>query len=238
MVEPNRSIVKPIVHRMEGELKVCDPVKVDHTKDMESWRILRIMGELVDGFELLKKYRLAATFFGSARTTMPEHLYKDATELARKLAQSGFAIVTGGGSGIMEAASKGGKAGGGDVVGLNIVLPHEQGGNLYLTDQLTFNYFFTRRVMLSFASEVYIFFPGGFGTMDEFFEILTLVQTSKIKRIPIVLYGRDFWTPWVSLMRTELAEKQKTIDEGDLKLFDLVDTVDEAYEKILTVVKC
>ncbi len=239
MAEPNRSIIPPIIHRMEGELKVCDPVKTDHTKDMESWRILKIMGELVDGFQLLRKYSLAATFFGSARNTLQDpRMYKDAEELARRLARSGFTVITGGAEGIMGAASKGAYEAGGQSVGLNIRLPEEQGENKYLTDSYTFNYFFTRRVMLSFASEVYIFFPGGFGTLDEFFEILTLVQTNKIKRIPILLYGRDFWAPLLSLIEDMLYKVQKSIDKEDLDLFVISDDVDDAYEKILTLVKC
>lgn len=237
-MEPNRSIVPPTIHRMEGELKVCDPVKTDRTKSMESWRILKIMGELVDGFEKLKKYKLAATFYGSARSSLDERIYSDAREISFRLAKSGFAIVTGGAQGIMEAANRGAHDAGGQSLGLNISLPFEQAGNSYTSDSYTFNYFFTRRVMLAFASEVYIFFPGGFGTLDEFFEIVTLVQTKKIKRIPILLYGTAFWTPWVNLMRTELLEKFKTIDQEDLDLFVVADTVDDAYEKILTLVKC
>jgi uncharacterized protein (TIGR00730 family) len=223
---------------MEGELKVCDPMKTDHTKDMESWRILKIMGEIVDGFDLLKKYSLAASFFGSARETLEPRMYQDAEALAGKLASSNFAVITGGGPGIMAAANKGAKEAGGASIGLNIKLPQEQYENPYLTDALPFNYFFTRRVMLSFASEVYIFFPGGFGTMDELFEILTLVQTNKIKRIPIILYGKEFWGKVVGLMESELLKANHVIDAGDLDLFVIVDSVDEAYEKILTLVKC
>ncbi|MCL9972126.1 MAG: TIGR00730 family Rossman fold protein [Candidatus Pacebacteria bacterium] len=230
--------VPPTIHRMEGELKVCDPMKTDHTKDMESWRILKIMGEIVDGFDLLKKYSLAASFFGSARYTLEPRMYQDAEALAGKLSRSNFAVITGGGPGIMEAANKGAKEAGGASIGLNIKLPQEQYENPYLTDALPFNYFFTRRVMLSFASEVYIFFPGGFGTMDELFEILTLVQTNKIKRIPIILYGADFWGKVVGLMESELLQGNHVIDSGDLDLFVVVDSVDEAYEKILTLVKC
>lgn len=230
--------IPPTIHRMEGELKVCDPMKTDHTKDMESWRILKIMGEIVDGFDLLKKYSLAASFFGSARNTLEPRMYQDAEALAGKLSRSNFAVITGGGPGIMEAANKGAKEAGGASIGLNIKLPQEQYENPYLTDALPFNYFFTRRVMLSFASEVYIFFPGGFGTMDELFEILTLVQTNKIKRIPIILYGAEFWGKVVGLMESELLKGNHVIDSGDLDLFVVVDSVDEAYEKILTLVKC
>jgi len=206
---------------------------------MESWRILKITDELIRGFALLRKYRLAATFFGSARYKLDDHkLYKDAEVLAGKLAHSGFAIITGGATGIMESANRGAKEAGGDSIGLNIELPHEQGGNKYVTDGMAFNYFFTRRVMLSFASEVYVFFPGGYGTLDEFFEILTLVQTGKIKRIPIVLFDKDYWTPLVTLLRQMVLETEHAIDEEDLDLFVVVESVDEAYEQILKLVKC
>ena len=239
MTDQNKSIVPPATHRMEGDLKVCDPVKTDHTKDMESWRILKIMEELIDGFALVKKYPLAATFYGSARESLHDpRMYKDAEALAGKLAQSGFAVITGGGDGIMGAANKGAKEAGGKSVGLNIQLPNEQKVNPYLTDSHTFNYFFTRRVMLSFASEVYIFFPGGFGTLDEVFEILTLVQTGKIKRIPIVMYGKEFWDPLVSYIHDELLKKQRSINKEDMDLFTVVDDVDGAYDEILKSVKC
>ncbi len=230
--------VPPTIHRMEGELKICDPVKTDHTRDMESWRIFKIMAEFVDGFDLLKKYKLAATIFGSARCSMNDQIYKDAEALAGKLAKSGFAVITGGAGGIMEAANKGAFEAGGKSIGLNIKLPDEQGGNKYTTESATFNYFFSRRVMLSFASEVYIAFPGGFGTMDEFFEVLTLVQTNKIKRIPIILYSKAFWSPLVDFMKKTLLEDNKTINAEDLDLFVVVDTVDEAYDKIIELVKC
>lgn len=238
-MEPKKSIAPPVIHRMEGELKVCDPVKTDHTRPMESWRILKIMDELVQGFDLLKKYRLAASFFGSARSTLKDpRMYADAEELARRLALSGFAVITGGAQGIMGAASKGAFDAGGSSIGLNIRLPQEQGSNPYLTEEYTFNYFFTRRVMLSFASEVYIFFPGGYGTLDEFFEIVTLVQTRKIKRIPIVLYGKEFWGPLMSFVEEILYKAQRAVSREDLDLVVIVDSPDEAYEKILTLVKC
>ena len=228
----------PDEHRMEGELKICDPEKTDHTKDMESWRIFRIMTELVGGFQMLRKYKLAATFFGSARAELEPRIYADATNLAEKLSESGFTIITGGASGIMEAANKGAYEAGGKSVGLNIKLNTEQEPNGYLTETSTFNYFFTRKVMLAFASEVYIYFPGGFGTMDEFFEIITLIQTNKIKRIPIILYSKEYWTPLIEFFQKHMLEKYKTIEKEDLKLFTLVDTVDEAYEEIIRQVKC
>ena len=228
----------PSEHRMEGDLRVCDPEKTDHTKDMETWRIFKIMAEFIEGFTLLRKYKLAITFFGSARTVLDHHIYDEATELAKRLSGAGFAIITGGAAGIMEAGNKGAYEAGGQSVGLNIRLPIEQAVNPYVTDVQTYNYFFTRKVMLSFASEAYVYFPGGFGTLDEFLEILTLAQTGKIKRIPIVLYGREFWEPFTRLFDEHLCKKFNTIAEKDLHLYKVVDSVDEAYDYILTSVKC
>lgn len=228
----------PEEHRMEAELRVCDPEKTDHTKTIESWRIFKIMAEFVAGFEILKKYTLAVTFFGSARNAEGDSYYDAARELAGKLAQAGFTVITGGAAGIMEAGARGAHDVGGRGVGLNIELPEEQAANQYLSDGMTFNYFFTRKVMLSFASEVYIFFPGGYGTLDEFLEILTLVQTRKIKRIPIILYGKEYWEPVISLFEDHLYGKFKTIDKEDLKLFTLVDTVEDAYKLTLESVDC
>ena len=233
-----RIVNPPSEHRMEGELRVCDPEKTDHTKDIESWRIFKIMAELVDGFELLRKYRLSATFFGSARLPADHPACLDARVLAERLSKSGFAIITGGAGAIMEAANRGAHDAGGQSVGLNIELPEEQKSNSYLTDGMTFNYFFTRKVMLSFSSEVYLFFPGGFGTLDEFMEILTLVQTNKIKRIPIVLYGKDFWGPFLELFRSKLLGEYGTISKEDMDLFVVCDSVDEAYKAVLDLVKC
>lgn len=223
---------------MDAELRVCDPEKTDHTQDMESWRVFRIMAELVDGFQLLKKYRLAASFFGSSRCCIGDDMYDNAAALAVKLSKSGFTIITGGAGGVMEAANQGAFEAGGQSVGLNIELPQEQNSNKFLTEMKTFNYFFTRKVMLTFASEVYIYFPGGFGTLDEFFEILTLVQTRKIKRIPIVLVGKEYWGPIVDLIEMHLLKKYQTIDQEDTELYTLVDTVDEAYDAVLRLVKC
>lgn len=224
---------------MEGELRVCDPVKTDHTKDMETWRIFKIMAEFIDGFALLRKYKLSVTFFGSSRSdALDEAVYQGATELARRLSEAGFAVITGGAAGIMEAANKGAYEAGGKSVGLNIQLPSEQPVNPYLTDGQTYNYFFTRKVMLSFASEAYVFFPGGFGTMDEFLELLTLAQTNKIKRVPIILYGRGYWEPITRLFDEHLLKKYRTISPEDLKLYKVVDSVEEAYKAVLTLVKC
>lgn len=211
---------------------VCKPTQ------LESWRVFKIMAEFVEGFELIGKYGLAATFFGSARQTFEDHFYNDATELAGRLAKFGFAVITGGASGIMQAANKGAHDAGGASIGLNIRLEHNQDANKYLTDYMLFDHFFVRKVMLAFASEVYIYFPGGFGTLDEFFEIVTLVQTKKIKPIPIVLYGREYWSPLIDFMKTKMLAEHKAIDEADLDLFYLADSVDEAYDYIVKHVHC
>jgi uncharacterized protein (TIGR00730 family) len=199
---------------------------------VQSWRVFRIMSEFVDGFEVLRKYSTAVTFFGSARLRPGDAAYKEAEQLAARLARSEFTIITGGGPGIMEAANVGAFKVGGKSVGLNIELPMEQKINPYVTQSKQFHFFFSRKVMLAFASEVYVYFPGGFGTLDELFEIVTLIQTKKISRIPIVLYGKDFWTPLIGFMKKTLIEQYGTIDASDLDLFAVVDSVDEAYEYI------
>lgn len=200
---------------------------------IQSWRVFRIMSEFVQGFELLRKHGLAVTFWGSARMTPDDEYYKEAEELAAKLAKKKFTVITGGGPGIMEAGNVGAFKVGGKSVGLNIELPFEQKLNPYTTEALNFNFFFSRKVMLTFASEVYVYFPGGFGTLDEFFEIITLIQTKKIERIPVVLYGRDFWEPFLQIFEKSLLKKFKTISKEDLELFHVVDSVDEAYKYIL-----
>ncbi len=199
---------------------------------VQSWRVFRIMSEFVDGFDTLRKYSTAATFFGSARLRPGEPMYKNAERLAALLARDGYAIITGGGPGIMEAANVGAFKVGGKSVGLNIQLPTEQKLNPYVTESKQFHYFFSRKVMLSFASEVYVYFPGGFGTLDELFEIVTLVQTGKISRIPIVLYGKDFWTPLLSYIKEVCIKKYETVSPEDLDMLKLVDSVEEAHEYI------
>ncbi|MDB5189335.1 MAG: Cytokinin riboside 5-monophosphate phosphoribohydrolase [Parcubacteria group bacterium] len=211
---------------------VCKPQQI------ESWRVFKIMSEFVEGFEVLRKYGLAATFFGTARESFEGNFYDDATALAGKLAKAGFAIITGGNNGIMKAANKGAFEAGGASVGLNIHLGENPSLNQYLTDSVTFDHFFVRKVMLAFASEVYIYFPGGFGTLDEFTEILTLVQTKKIRKVPIVLYGKEYWDPLVEFFQHKLFEEHHAVDEKDFELFHVVDTVDEAFEYIQKNVVC
>lgn len=213
-------------------LLVCKPNKI------ESWRVFKIMSEFVEGFDVIRRYTLAATFFGSARASFEDDVYKHATELAGRLSKRGFAVITGGGTGVMQAANKGAFEVGGQSVGLNINLPVAQAYNPYLTDKFGFEHFFVRKVMLTYASEVYIYFPGGFGTMDEFFEIVTLVQTKKIRKVPIVCFGKDYWEPLMQFIRNTLYEKHGAIDKRDMDIFHIVDSVDEAYEYIVANVTC
>ena len=216
----------------ERPLLVCKPMKI------ESWRIFKIMSEFVEGFDIIRRYGLAATFFGSARASFEDDVYKHATELAARLAKKGYAIITGGSSGIMQAANRGAFEVGGASVGLNVNLPEVQNYNPYLTERFGFEHFFIRKVMLTYASEVYVYFPGGFGTLDEFFEIVTLVQTKKIRSVPIILFGKEFWSPLLSFIEKSLYEQHKAINKEDMALYTVVDTVDEAYEYIVANVKC
>ena len=205
-------------------------------QDELSWRILKIQSEFVKGHDFLRRYKKAVTIFGSARNGFAPEVYEEATKLAYLLAKDGFAIFTGGGSGIMEAANKGAFEANGESVGININLPKNykvtERKNEYVTESESFDYFFTRKVILSFASQVYIAFPGGFGTMDELFQMLTLVQTGKTSPTPIILVNKEFWTPLVDWIKTYFYEKNGSISEKDLDLFHLFDTADEVYEFI------
>jgi uncharacterized protein (TIGR00730 family) len=211
---------------------VCKP------RELEPWRVFKIMSEFVEGFELLQKYSVAVSFFGSTRRGLEDHFYTEATELAGRLAKRGFAVITGGATGIMEAGNKGAYEVGGSSVGLNIHLDANQSNNQYLTDTATFNHFFVRKTMLTFASEAYIFFPGGFGTLDEFFEIITLIQTKKIQKIPVVIYGKEYWEPLLAFIQSKLLDEHKAINKEDMDIFHLADTVDEAYDYIVKHAKC
>lgn len=217
---------------LERPLLVCKPKKV------ESWRVFKIMSEFIEGFDIIRKYGLAVSFFGSARATLDDAMYKNAEELAERLSKSGFAVITGGSSGIMQAANKGAFQVGGASVGLNINLPEMQLYNPYLTEKFGFDHFFVRKVMLTYASEIYVYFPGGFGTLDEFFEIVTLVQTKKIRKVPIVLFGKAYWTELLRFIETTLYKEYAAIDEADMALYTVVDSVDEAYDYIVANVSC
>lgn len=198
----------------------------------DGWKIFRIMSEFVDGFQRLAPVRPSVSIFGSARFG-PDHAYYRLTEdLSRKLSDAGFAVVSGGGPGIMEAANKGAKAGKSESIGLNIELPHEQGGNPYQDISLTFRYFFARKVMFVRYAFAYVVMPGGFGTLDEFAEVLTLVQTGKSRRIPILLIGSDFWHGLVSWFEDTLVA-QRTINPEDMELFHICDDPQEVIDTIL-----
>lgn len=197
-------------------------------------RLCRINSELHQGIKEMANYEKAVTFYGSARFKEGHEYYEKSRQLGFRISKElGYTIVTGGGPGIMEGGNRGAFEAGGKSVGLAIKLPHEQKDNPYITDDVPFYYFFTRKAALSFSSEVFIFFPGGFGTMDEFFEQLTLVQTGKLKPLPLILYGVDFWTPFVKLWKEQLCDKYKTINEDDLNLF----IVTEDHDLILDIVK-
>jgi uncharacterized protein (TIGR00730 family) len=202
-----------------------------------SWRILKIQSEFVKGHDFLSKFDKAASIFGSARFGFDNEVYQEAEKLAYKLAQKDFAVFTGGGPGIMEAANKGAREAGGRSVGININLPHHkitERKNPYITDSESFDFFFSRKVILSFASQVYIFFPGGFGTLDEFFEMITLIQTKKTRQIPVVLVNKDYWGPLLDWIRGVVWGKNRAIAEEDMDLFHLVNTAEEACDLIDT----
>ena len=189
-------------------------------------RLSLISKEFRNGFEFVKNYPRSVTFFGSARTKEGEPYYEKAGNLAGRIVRElHYSVMTGGGPGIMEAANKGAFGAGGNSLGLTIDLPHEQMDNQYLTDKEDFHYFFSRKVCLAFSAEAYIFFPGGFGTLDEFLEILTLVQTGKIPKAPIIMVGSDFWTPLEEIFRKGLLENQM-IEEKDLSLYTITDNED------------
>jgi uncharacterized protein (TIGR00730 family) len=194
----------------------------------ESWRIFRIMAEFVEGFEVMAPVGRAVSVYGSARTKPHDPMYKAAEETARRLVKAKFAVITGGGPGIMEAANKGAFEAGGTSVGLNITLPQEQEGNKYQNVSLDFHYFYARKVMFTKYADAFIYFPGGFGTLDELFEILTLVQTLKVDAFPVVLYGSKFWAGLLDWMRQELREG--FLDPEDIDIFKIVDDPAEAVK--------
>ncbi|MCL2639223.1 MAG: TIGR00730 family Rossman fold protein [Phycisphaerales bacterium] len=194
------------------------------------WRIFRIMSEFVDGFETLGQLPPAVSVFGSARTKPQQPYYKQAVAMGEALVKRGFAVITGGGPGIMEAANKGAYNAGGPSVGCNILLPMDQMANPYQQISLSFHHFFVRKVMFIKYSHAFVCFPGGFGTMDELFEALTLIQTVKIEPFPVILFDKKFWGGLVGWLRETLAKQYRTIDKHDLDLFHLTDSVEEAAD--------
>jgi uncharacterized protein (TIGR00730 family) len=197
----------------------------------ESWRVFQIMAEFVQGFELLPPLAPCVSLFGSARTAPDHPRYRLAMEIARRLSDAGFTVITGGGPGIMEAGNRGGHDGPSPTVGLNIHLPREQKANPWQDVSLVYRHFFARKVMFVKYASAYVVLPGGFGTLDEFMEILTLVQTGKSRRIPIVLVCAEFWEGLVEWFREALV-KEGTITEADLELFRIVETPEEVLDVI------
>ncbi|MSU55422.1 MAG: TIGR00730 family Rossman fold protein [Candidatus Taylorbacteria bacterium] len=198
-------------------------------------KVHRIDKEFTNAFEFINNYEKTVTFFGSARFKEDDEHYIKARELAKKVSNLGYTVLTGGGGGIMEAANRGAFEAGNASLGLNIRLPHEQMLNSYTTKSLQFDYFFVRKVAMSFAAEAYIFFPGGFGTLDELFEILTLVQTRKIRKIPIILVGADYWDDLNVFIKKNMLSKHKAIEESDLDLYLISDNDEEILEIIKAV---
>lgn len=208
-----------------------DPQQAAFTKE-EPWRVLRIQSEFVHAMNALADVGAAITFFGSARFPESHPMYAAARELARRLAEAGFAIVTGGGPGIMEAANRGAKDADGLSIGCNIELPYEQKLNPYVTVAVNFRYFFVRKTMLVKYSEGFVLFPGGFGTLDEMFEALTLVQTEKLGLFPIVLFGSSYWNGLTQWLRDTVLTAG-AIDPDDLELFFVTDSIDQAFSYLL-----
>ena len=209
--------------------------RIDFTRT-DPWRVMRIMGEFIEGFDTLASVHKAVTIFGSARIGPDDPHYQAALETARLLAEAGFAVITGAGPGIMEAGNKGARLGGGRSIGCNIELPFEQGANPYVDTLVNFRYFFVRKTMFIKYSVAFIIFPGGFGTLDELFEALTLIQTGKIYRFPVILFGRYYWAGLLRWLQARVLSEGK-ISEGDLDLMLVTDDPAEAVQAIISAYK-
>jgi uncharacterized protein (TIGR00730 family) len=224
-----RNFIGPVTEDEKLLQSSSDPVDFTRT---DPWRVLRIMGEFIEGFDTLANISKGVTIFGSARTHPDDPQYKTAEEVARVLAEAGFAIITGAGPGIMEAANKGARAGGGRSIGCNIELPFEQGANPYVDTLVNFRYFFVRKTMFIKYSNAFIIFPGGFGTLDECFEALTLIQTGKIYQFPVIMFGRHYWAGLIRWLQSRVAGEQK-ISANDLDLILLTDDPQEAAQAVI-----
>ncbi len=222
----------------EGEDKIRKAFANDDLNDVKaqnSWHIFKIMSEFVEGFEKMTRIGPCVSVFGSARTKPENKYYQMAEDISFKLVKHGYGIITGGGPGIMEAANKGARRGKGKSVGLNILLPFEQKHNEFIdTDKcINFDYFFVRKTIFLKYSQGFIAMPGGFGTLDELFEAITLVQTNKIAQFPVVLVGKDYWSGLFQWLKYSVLEEEKNIYETDLELFKIVDTSNEAVDYII-----
>ncbi|MDO9228473.1 MAG: TIGR00730 family Rossman fold protein [Syntrophales bacterium] len=211
---------------MDEKQYVVDALSID-----ESWRIFRIMAEFVDAIETLSRVKHAVSIFGSARTKPDDPYYQKAELLARRLVEKGFGVITGGGPGVMAAANKGAAEAGGQSVGMNIRLPFEQKPNPYANVSIDYKYFFIRKVMFVKYAVAYVILPGGFGTMDELFEALTLIQTKRIKGFPVILMGSEYWKGLFDWLRKTMLRDNK-ISPDDLELFQMIDDPDEAVKHI------
>jgi uncharacterized protein (TIGR00730 family) len=217
--------------RATQDERLLETPHADEFLHTDTWRVFRIMGEFIQGFEDLARIKNGVAIFGSARTPPNDPEYKAAQETAALLAAAGCSVITGGGPGIMEAANRGAFEAGGTSVGCNIELPHEQGSNPYLTLSLKFKYFFVRKMMFVKYSDAFIIFPGGFGTMDELFEALTLIQTRKIHNFPVVLYGTKYWKGMIDWLRGPMLGEAKIVKE-DLRRLHVTDSPSEIVEII------
>ncbi len=222
----------------EGEDKIRNAFANKDWNDIKaqnSWQIFKIMSEFVEGFEKMSRIGPCVSIFGSARTKPENKYYQLAEEIAFRLVKEGYGIISGGGPGIMEAANKGAQKGNGKSVGLGIDLPFEQKHNDYIDNDkvVNFDYFFVRKTIFLKYSQGFIAMPGGFGTMDELFESLTLVQTNKIAQFPVILVGSSYWSGLIEWFKTTMLEEEKNINVGDLELFKIVDTADEAVKHIV-----
>src|SRR5438270_3102250 len=224
-----RSYVGPVT---EDEKLLQAPTEAADFTRTDPWRVLRIMGEFIEGFDNLATVTKGVTIFGSARTHPGDPQYQLAQETARLLAEAGFAIITGAGPGIMEAANRGAKNGGGRSIGCNIELPFEQGANPYVDTLINFKYFFVRKTMFIKYSSAFVIFPGGFGTLDEMFEALTLIQTGKIYQFPVILFGRYYWAGLMRWLQARVLSEGK-ISAGDLNLLLITDDPAEAANSVL-----
>ena len=204
---------------------------LDNFASSDVWRVFRIMAEFVEAFETLAKVGPAVSVFGSARTPKSDPSYKKARKIGQLLAEAGFGVITGGGPGIMEAANRGAKEAGGESIGLNIVLPQEQAPNPHVTLQMDFHYFFARKMMFLKYASSFVVFPGGFGTMDEFFESLTLIQTDKVSQFPVYLIGGDYWKGLLDWLNKDMLGA-KCISPEDMNLFKAIDDEDEIVSDI------
>ncbi|WP_457644617.1 LOG family protein [Persephonella sp.] len=206
---------------------------INELRKEEAWRLFKIIGDFVDGFEVMPQFIPAVTFYGSARVKEGDKYYEAARELAKKLVSRGFSIITGGGPGIMEAGNRGAKEGGGKSVGLNINLPLEQEPNPYATVTINFRYFFARKVMFNKYATAYVLFPGGYGTLDELTETLVLIQTKKVKPFPVILYGSEYWNGLVEWIKNVVLENGY-IDSEDFNLFQISDDLDQIVDIIVS----